>query len=78
MSSDHPDARRAATLRAKIVAIAQACAAAGVPLPMRRELARITGARLRQIHRHIPALRDAGAIITERRAGRCYVQEARP
>jgi predicted transcriptional regulator len=78
MSSNHPQVRRAAALRARLIAIAQACAAAGVPLPMRVELARITGARLRQIHRHIPALRDIGAITTERRAGRLYVQEARP
>jgi predicted transcriptional regulator len=45
---------------------------------MRAELARITGARLRQIHRHIPALRDVGAITTQRRQGRVFVQEARP
>jgi DNA-binding transcriptional regulator YhcF (GntR family) len=69
----HPDA-----LRSKLVAIASACAGAGVPLPVRRELARITGATLRQIHRHIPALRDVGAITTQRRQGRVFVQEARP
>jgi DNA-binding transcriptional ArsR family regulator len=78
MSSNHPDARRAAVLRARLVAIASACAGAGVPLPMRAELARLTGATLRQVHRHIPALRDMGAITTERRGGRCFVQEARP
>jgi predicted transcriptional regulator len=77
MSQNHPDARRAAALRARLVAIAQACAAAGVPLPMRAELARLTGARLRQIHRYIPALRDMGAITTQRRQGRVFVQEAR-
>lgn len=78
MSLNHPDARAAAALRGRLIAIAAACASAGVPLPVRAELARIVGCRLRQIHRHIPALRDAGAITTERRAGRLYVQEARP
>ena len=78
MSQNHPDARAAAALRARLVAIAAACASAGVPLPARTELARILGCRLRQIHRHIPALREAGALTTERRAGRLYVQEARP
>ena len=78
MSSNHPQVRAAAALRARLVAIAQACASAGVPLPMRVELARITGCRLRQIHRHISVLRDVGSITTERRAGRLYVQEARP
>ena len=78
MSQNHPQVRAAAALRARLVAIAQACASAGVPLPMRVELARIVGCRLRQIHRHIPALRDTGAITTERRAGRLYVQEAQP
>jgi DNA-binding transcriptional ArsR family regulator len=69
----HPDA-----LRSKLVAIASACAGADIPLPIRRDIARITGATLRQVHRHIPALRDRGAITTERRGGRCFVQEARP
>jgi hypothetical protein len=69
----HPD-----RLRSKLVAVAQACAAVDIPLPTRADLARCTGATLRQIHRHIPALREAGAITTERRAGRLYVQEARP
>ena len=78
MSSNHPDARRAAALRARLVVIAQACASAGVPLPMRAELARITGATQRQIHRHVSWLKDTGALATVRRAGRLYVQEARP
>ena len=69
----HPDA-----LRFKLVAIASVCAGADIPLPIRRDIARITGATLRQVHRHIPALRDRGAITTERRGGRCFVQEARP
>ena len=72
------DYQRAANLRTKLIAIASACASAGVPLPARIELARIAGCRLRQIHRHIPALRDAGAITTERRDGRLYVQEVSP
>ena len=75
MSSNHPDAR---ALRAKLIAIAGACGSAGVPLPIRVELARICGVRLRQIHRHISALRDIGAITTQRRSGRCFVQEGRP
>ena len=78
MSSNHPDARRAAALRANIVGIAKACAEAGDPLPMRHELAQMTGARLRQIHRHVAWLKDVGALATQRRAGRLYVQEARP
>jgi hypothetical protein len=78
VSSNHPDARRAAALRARLVAIAQACASAGDPLPMRHELAQMTGARLRQIHRHVAWLRDIGALATQRRAGRLYVREARP
>lgn len=78
MSQNHPDARAAAALRARLMAIAAACAGAGVPFPPRAELARIAGCRLRQIHRHISVLRDVGAITTERRAGRLYVQEARP
>ena len=78
MSSIHPDARRAAALQAELVAIAEASAAAGEPLPMRVDLARLTGATLRQIHRHISRLQDVGAITTQRRQRRVFVQEARP
>ena len=78
MSSNHPDARRAAALRARLVAIAEACASAGVPLPPRHELADITRATLRQIHRQISALQDAGTITTEVRQRRCFVLEVRP
>ena len=78
MSSNHPDARRADALRRRLLAVASVCASSGVALPTRAELAWLTGASLRQIHRHIPALRDVGAITTQRRAGRLYVQEARP
>jgi DNA-binding transcriptional regulator YhcF (GntR family) len=78
MSQNHPDARRAAALRRRLIAVASVCASSGVALPTRAELAYLTGASLRQIHRHIPALRDTGALATERRAGRLYVQEVRP
>jgi predicted transcriptional regulator len=66
--------QRAEALRVRLIAIAQACASAGVPLPERRELARIVGCRLRQIHRHLTVLRDMGAIATVRRGQRLYVE----
>ncbi len=67
--------QRAEALRARLIAIASVCASAGVALPTRAELAYLSGATLRQIHRHIGALRDMGAITTERRGQRLYVRE---
>lgn len=74
MSSQHETVSRARALRGRLLAIAAACASAGVPLPMRRELARLTGATERQIHRSISYLRDIGRIEIERRQNRAWVQ----
>jgi hypothetical protein len=68
------DHDRAEALRNSLLAIARYCARTGEPLPMRAELARITGARLRQIHRHVAWLKDVGALATQRRQGRLYVR----
>jgi hypothetical protein len=66
--------QRAEALRARLIAIASVCASAGVPLPPRHELAYLSGATLRQIHRHLTVLRDIGAITTQRRGQRLYVE----
>lgn len=74
MPSQHETVARARALRGRLLAIAEACASAGIPLPMRRDLARLTGATRRQIDRHISYLRDIGRIEIERRQNRAWVQ----
>jgi DNA-binding transcriptional ArsR family regulator len=71
--SQHITVARARAVRARLIAIAEACHSVGTPLPMRDELARITGATRRQIDRHISYLRDIGRITIERRANRAWV-----
>lgn len=77
MSGHDPDPRAEAN-RTMLRQIASACAARGEPLPMRVELAVIVGCTLRQVHRYVDALREAGHIETKRRNGRVYVGELRP
>ena len=67
-------AQRAARLRADLLAIADAHAVTGAPL-RRSDLARLTGASLRQDHRHIERLRDCGQIVTRRGQNCAYVVE---
>lgn len=74
MPSQTETVARARALRGRLLAIAEACASAGIPLPMRRDLARLTGATRRQIDRHISYLRDIGRIEIERRQNRAWVQ----
>lgn len=74
MSSQVDVVTRARAVRVRLIAIAEACYVAGVPLPMRDELARICGATRRQIDRHISYLRDIGRITIERRANRAWVE----
>ena len=75
MPSQAETVSRARAVRGRLLAIAEASYAAGIPLPMRDELARITGATRRQIDRHISYLRDVGRITIERRQNRAWVGE---
>jgi hypothetical protein len=70
--SSQASEHRARALRARLSTLAEVCAELGVPLPLRKQLAPVMGATLRQVDRYMAILIAEGVLAprTGKYAGR--------
>lgn len=76
--SEHPHATRGQAMRRALLAIVEARAVAGLPLPPHRTMAAALGISAGQVTRHLAVLQDDGAYSTRCAGMHTRVQEARP